>query len=348
MLASAGCDRVLALDPIDTAFASPRAVVFDNSSSASDLVDVPVLVVLDSGSIPYEAVGDPTTDLRFADDNGDLAFEIEQWNPDGQSIVWVRVPQIPARSSTSRVLMHFGADARGQARPAGVWNNFAFVYHGDGRASAVDSSVMAVPTGDQAGGALPAFDGNFIGPATKLDGLSGQNVTFSSTEALLSGWGQFTIELWMAPAYPEPTKLAGDEPMVFGKTGGPISLGRVYNSGKVDGAPLTLQVDCVFDTSSKNATLYIPTGEWSYITFTYDGQFLWTYRNGVALGVDANMMPTALTSGSQLFLIGGEQSRTPLLGAIDEVRISKAYRETDWILAQYLSMTGHFVSIRDP
>lgn len=349
VVASAGCDRVLGLESIHVSFTSPRAVVFDNSSSASDLVDVPVLVALDSSKIPYEAVTDPATDLRFTDDSGDLAFEVEQWDPAGESVVWVRVPRIPARSTTTSILMYFGPDAGGHAASAAVWRDFALVYHGDGGTSAVDSTVAAMPTADLDTGVLPELAApGVIGSATKFAGLSGQNVTFSSTDGLLSGWDQFTIELWMAPNYPEPILLGGDEPMVFGKTGGPISLGRMWNTDKVDGAPLTMQVDCNFDSNVLYPQLYIPNREWSYVTYTYDGQFLWTYRNGVAIGVDANPMTLALATGSQSFLIGGEQSRTPILGAIDEVRLSKVYRETDWILAQYLAMTGHFVTIRDP
>src|SRR5438445_9929563 len=83
---SAGSDGAIAIDArVPT---SPVQLVFDNSASTEDLVHFPVLVVLDSTRIDYAKVFDSRTDLRFDDfvhGVPNLAFDVERWDPSGES-----------------------------------------------------------------------------------------------------------------------------------------------------------------------------------------------------------------------------------------------------------------------
>lgn len=340
VVALSGCDKLLGLDPVQAYIPGAFVLSFDNSSSNTDLVDFPVLVSLDSTVIDYGRIEDPDFDLRFADSSGDLPFEVEHWDPNGESAVWVRVGKIHAGSTTDYISMYTGLDAGGSAASPGVWTDFAFVYHCADPRDSVDTSDLGVVAGS------PSFVPGRIGTALQLDGTTpGQHVAFSKARSLLGGWNMFTIELWFQPQYSEPPILNNAEPHVLADTGGPADLGRVFNSSKVNGAPLVMQMDFHFANNDQQPQLYVPTNRWSYVVFAYDGQTLWIYRNGVALDTRANSAPEALaaTLGTGIF-IGGESGYRPLAGPIDEVRVSRAFHSEDWVLAQYLSMSRHFVS----
>ncbi len=230
-LALAGCDSVLRLDPITPLSPSPRAIVFDNASSGSDLAGFPVLVALDASTVVYEQIADPAHDLRFRDEptNTDLPFEIDHWDPAGESSVWVKVPVIHAHATTERVLMYYGPDAAGSEQPAAVWSDYEVVLHGDGLRDSTGKTtpIMVADTS----GALPTTAPGMIGNAIAFAGGQNQRVEMMNSAGVLDDWPTYTIELWLAPAYtPDPTNLGTTttsmgqinpvEPAVIAKPGG--------------------------------------------------------------------------------------------------------------------------------
>ncbi len=361
VLALAGCDSILRLDPITPLAPSPRALVFDNRSSASDLAGFPVLVAVDPSTILYDTIADPSHDLRFHDEASgtDLPFEIERWDPSGESIVWVKVPVIHAGSTTDRVLMYFGPDAHGSESATAVWSDYELVFHGD---SLVDSTGKSTPMMiPDTAGAMPSITRGLIGNAVAFAGGSNQRVEMMGSTAIMDHWPTYTIELCLAPAYmPDPYNLGVTvingttnpvEPFVIDKPGGALSNGRLRNSVENDRSPFVMQTDLSWDgTNTLNAIYYMPNQTWSQVTFAYDGQILWSYRDGTALAVNANdaAAPTPVDTAGENVQIGGTSGAAPLLGEIDEVRISRTFHDTSWVFAQYLSMTKHFVTIEAP
>src|SRR5262249_36973320 len=110
----------------NTAWTRRRLIVFDRGPRSTDLVNFPVLVVLDPGRIDYASAKAGGADLRFIDADGTtvLSHEIERWTPGGQSFVWVKVPKLDAASTSDFIWMYYGnaAAADGQSVSA-VWNN---------------------------------------------------------------------------------------------------------------------------------------------------------------------------------------------------------------------------------
>ena len=76
-------------------------------------LDVPlynytVRIVLNSSIINYNMFRPDGGDIRFKDRHGKLlGYWIERWNVSGDSIIWVKIPEIPA-SGTSEILMLYG------------------------------------------------------------------------------------------------------------------------------------------------------------------------------------------------------------------------------------------------
>ncbi|MGE5181450.1 MAG: DUF2341 domain-containing protein [Acidobacteriota bacterium] len=353
-LALAGCDSVLRLDDIHTIAPSPRALVFDNSSSAIDLVDFPVLIALDPTKIAYPQVVDLQHDLRFHDEatDTDLPFEIEHWDPTGESDLWVKIPVIHAGTTTERVLMFYGPNTRGNSAPDQVWTGYDLVFHGD---AMVDSTGHSTPIARATTGAEPVPAPGAIGNAIQFDGGDGQVVEMVGSEALLAGWNQFTLELWVRLDYtPDPYNLGmtgsyANEPSIIDKPLGAVQGGRLRNSTPDVASPFILQTDFFWNNSTplQGEYFYVPNQAWSQITYAYDGQRLWPYRDGTILDFDINDAPVSTsTDTTNTLLLGGYGQG--VIGEIDEVRVSRTYRDVNWVFAQYLAMTRHFVTFRDP
>ena len=344
----ASCDRVLGLDPVTPH--SRVALVLDNSTSGSDLDRFPLLVPLDPDVIAYDLVRDPSVDLRFHDEltATDLPFEVEHWDPSGESDVWVLVPHIAARSTTTRVVMYVGAEAHGAADPGAVWTDYSLVFHGDALVDSANPAITPALVPDPVLHQAPTIGPGAIGNGVVFAGVPAQYVDFQGSQPLLAGWPTYTIELSMYLDYGAATPDS-DEYRVISKDFGGIIGGRVRRTVPGDPTtPFNLQGDFPFAPLTINSIIYVPDQVWTEVTYSYDGQVLWTYRDGTAIDAEANAAVTPCGGDMQADLgLGGISSAQTLTGRVDEVRVSQGYRNEDWVRAQYLAMTRHFITFED-
>lgn len=175
---------------------SPRRLVLTSTSTMA-LNGFRLYVPLDASTIDYAAVTTPTTDLRFHDEaaNVDLQFEVDHWNPAGESGVWVKLGSLPAGTS-SDVLMYFGAAASGISNPSQVWGSYELVNHME--ATFRNSANTNVYQGSTVN--VTALDGE-LGEAATFTGSGDSQMTFSFGNQLFDGWSAFTLELWLYPDY---------------------------------------------------------------------------------------------------------------------------------------------------
>ena len=175
-----------------------RQLTLDNATGAEALVDFPVLVRLDPSRIDYAVMAPDGSDLRFVDaDNTTLLdHEIEVWNPGGESIVWVRVPEIDAASAGDFVWMYYGSPAAADVQnPAGVWQNgYEGVWH------LVDGSDATVHGNDGVINGPVAVSGQ-VGGALDFDGADDyvevpHDPSLAVTDSLM-------IEAWIRVADPD-------------------------------------------------------------------------------------------------------------------------------------------------
>ena len=129
-----GCGRI-GFDPAGPLIGFGRSVELGIANTTRDeaLADFPLLIALDPTRIDYAAAAADGRDLRFVDEADTvLAHEIERWDPTGRSIVWVRVPKIPA-ASTGAITMLYGNPEATALPGAATWSGeHAGVYHLNG------------------------------------------------------------------------------------------------------------------------------------------------------------------------------------------------------------------------
>ena len=122
---------------------SVNASRFAQSDGSISGLPVPVRL---STAISGFAYGDITQtgsskDLYFVDgENNALPYEIEKWNEQGESIVWVRVPTFAAGA---HIYMYYGGPAVEQ-NAAAVWSGYTGVWH-----MAEESGTVADATGHE-------------------------------------------------------------------------------------------------------------------------------------------------------------------------------------------------------
>lgn len=131
-----------------------KAVAFAVNDCEGVFEDFPVLVRLDEDSpkgFSYADFVDSTTggELRFMGDDGKpLAHEIDTWNPDGTSLVWVKLPTCAKGEVFYAV---YGGKPKVAVNPTDVWSSYIGVWHmGEAEGDCADATghgLTARPVG---------------------------------------------------------------------------------------------------------------------------------------------------------------------------------------------------------
>lgn len=114
-----------------------QKLTFNNGGQAENLINFQVLVHLTSSNFNFAAVQPDGDDLRFidADEDGgaELDYQIEKWTV-GDALIWVKVPQINASSSTDYIWLYYSYPSAlsGESPGNEVWGgNYRGVWHLD-------------------------------------------------------------------------------------------------------------------------------------------------------------------------------------------------------------------------
>jgi uncharacterized repeat protein (TIGR01451 family) len=308
------------------------------NTTVSNLIDFPVLVTLDNSRINYGQTQNAGQDIRFVDPDGTvLAHEIEEWNESGTSYVWVKVPQIDSGSTSDYIWIYYGNAAASDGQDAekvwdiayeGVWHLEELVQdeqtsgthfdsttnNNDGSQSNNDDATGKIATGQ-------GFDGNDY---IQITGLLG-----SPTDITLGAWVNYSGLIHVDI----------------------VSLGD-YVAMRLH-EPITELQGFFYNGSSWSITDYSQSfngSGWHYLVYTIDdsnnSQKL--YVDGVERSSTNYAASINFTGGLGPDTIigyhGNGQTTFGFIGTIDEVRASSMVRSSDWITAQYQSMTDNFIA----
>ena len=328
-------------------FAKSVAFTVSGYTGSSTLKDFPVAVRLADGSpavFRYADMADASrgAELRFADGAGrSLSYEIERWNPGGESLIWVRIPSL---AKGTKFTMHYGGRPGDVVEPRSTWSaGYVGVWHmaeeGGVVADSTPNGLDAVPKGNAASKQVAA-DG-VLGKArvnsTSSHTYSGQAVLQVDDSTPLNVGGDFTVSGWV-----RMTAAASGKGLarIFCRNRNFISAPdwQLYITGYD-----VLNVQVGKDATASGA---IPSAEnaWVHIAGVFDGTNFTAYANGEKV-FGAAVPP--VTDSDHPLVFGSNDRRSwqgHFTGLFDEFRLRDAASSADWVKAEYDQASPGFLT----
>ncbi len=283
-LMSAVFAATLFADTLDTsAYAKSLVITVPDSALAADveLSDLPLLVRLSGDTFDYSAVRLANgADIAFTDAEGtSLAYDIDTWNADGESLVWVKIPTF--RRGTKFTLW-YGADAATANDPTAVWaDRFVGVWHcadaSGNLADATGRGLAAIPTGaKEYTGKMVATEDGVVGlcraaqdSSTYYSGLKSSQVV-ADAESLHVG-SRFVFSGWF-----KANQIVSYARLVSAKESYESELGWEV---QFDDDPRRIAIR---SAGAGDFKVSVPScvGRWTHFTFAFDGMTASCYTNG--------------------------------------------------------------------
>jgi hypothetical protein len=310
---------------------------FPGYSRTEVLTNFPMPVVLgpqlSTNGFAYNQVASSNGwDLLFLNANGteELNYEIESWDAQGKSYVWVQLPQL----TTNTWIWACWGDTNRASSPAAyltngaVWaNDYAGVWHlANGVAvSGTDS------TGNRNHGTIhnsAATTGVIDGAAT-FDGVS-TYVEVGAPTSLMTNQ-KSTLSAWVYP-------VAGTVLLMKGNDNTKDSYGLEWIGNTSYLFTFGNTTDWLSDGGAT------PANQWSYVTAIIDGMNKYLYVNGL-LKASNTFAGTLSTSGLPLWFGGQDRPSFNYWfnGTLDEARISPVARSANWVWAEWMSSASNAV-----
>lgn len=332
---------------------SALQITFSGYTNAVGVTNFPVLVRL-STNIPgfsYSQFVSPSdgADLRFTSSTGrELPFQIDQWNPAGESQIWVQVPTIT--STNDYITAYWGNTSDGTPLPWNtnglVWNgltgtnNFLLVYH---------LSESGFPFADSTQ-RYPATSG--VAPLTTV-GIVGQGSAFDGSSEFLNAGLVNLGKTFTASAWVNINPAATSEQTIWcNKQGGWAVAGFDFyvNSYQTnDGIVYFDTADGIGgDVSPRTVAHAVSFGQWHLLTGTLDGLggAVHVYIDGADqttdTGVDTAFQATNyVRCGGLLTGTPGTTGGLCFNGSMDEVRLETGVRSPAWVWASWATVAGN-------
>ena len=331
----------VALHPPD--YGSTMKILFKGYNRGEALLNFPVLVNLGANlpGFSYRQFASPSGgDLRFTDAGGlmPLLFEIDEWNTNGTSSVWVRVPRLAGTNDF--IWADWGNPLAARLPPSStngaVWSLDHFlVYHMKERGFPYADSALR----------YPALAG--IAPAS-TPGLVGRGCLFNGSSQYLNAGvinlgDSFTLSAWV-----NLDSTSKDIQTIWAnKAGGYNSAGLALYADTYQTSDHKLLLETGNGSSGATATTAVgrvSPGQWQQITAVVD-------RPGGAarLYVDGNDFTQTATIRADL----ANQAAMNLArftggnfywkGMIDEARIESVARSSNWVWATWMTVASNTV-----
>ena len=321
-LALVGVCRHASAEKVDeTLFRWKSQVTFPGYSGNSTLRDFPALLRIPSGSEIYSATAGDSEGICFADAAGNvLPHEIDAWNPEGESTIWVSVPLLGG--GASGIVMYVGGTRQNSPHTAELWGNanYGGVWHFSG--SSADSSPSAMTSSNRG---APAFDvEGKVGTA-----FSGDGDDYIATEVVDSDefdGTNFTLSAWVKSNNGETARIfstkAGTQETGFELM---VKSAKVYTAVGTEQYKLTTTADC--------------TADYVYLTAVFRSGGCDMYVNGEFKGRKASGF--SVVPSENVMCLGSypNNSAVRLNGMMDELRMRFRASDADWAAADYATQT---------
>ncbi len=294
--------------------------------------EVVILIRLHPGILPFEAVNQDGSDLRFiaADDQTPLDFHLEKFDPVmGEGFAWVR---LPATTGKTNLWLYHGNPQPASAGAPDPHKTYPpatrLIYHLDERGTPPRDATKNAADAETAGS---ISEGTIIGSGLRLVGRD--PVRIPGHEALQ--WrpnGDLTIVLWVRPAGPSGESILLSRPDARGFRLGLTATGAPFL--EINGTPRAV--------AGEN----VGAGTWRQIAVVASGPRMSLLVDGRETAV----LEAGLPAGVGPLFLGGPDPATGtagrFVGELDELQVHGTALPPAALRLAFLSQAGTELSSR--
>ena len=340
------CAGVANADPVDwTQYECSFNITFPGYAGSTTLSDFPVLVKLSAALNDFKyskCKVENGGDLRFSLPDGTLLqSEVDTWNPNGTSLVWVKVPQFDRQT---KIVAHYGCDTPAAVTPADVWSaDYVGVWHlNESAVPMAESSGVSTPFSTAGGSGIVYAASGAIGGAVDFSGGNNAARLSAADDDDLDGFTDFSFEVWTKQES-APTAIAF---ILAKRTKNAEDVAYfLYNNYSETDWKLGRNICGLSTNGTDTAAFLVGTGhnmtpvwgEWCHQAFVRDtvANTGCGYVDGVVVNGAASGSEPVSASTSALHLGNAQGNGCTFNGLIDELRISRVARSADWIQASH-------------
>jgi hypothetical protein len=244
-------------------------ITFSGYDKSGTLTNFPALIILSTNITNFDYsyfTSETGADLRFADSNEttELNYEIEQWNTNGESCVWVQVPEI--KNMNSFIYAYWGktgASAPAYTMNGAAWSNGHIGVWHMSQADAQDSTAHG--HNGTAEGSVSNVSSGLIARANEFDADVDYISVPDSDDFTLSE--DYSVSAWIN------SDALTDWEAIMGTYNGAGFIFPLYND-----AGNTLRF---WDGSWRLSDTSIPDGQWKHVVYTREGSAGIFYVDGL-------------------------------------------------------------------
>ncbi|MEM7393591.1 MAG: LamG domain-containing protein, partial [Verrucomicrobiota bacterium] len=310
-------------------------ISFPGYEKSGTLTDFPVLIQL-STAIPgfdYADFRPNAEDLRFTDVSQtlNLSYEIDRWDTNGTSYIWVRLPQL--NTFTTRIFACWGSTnatlpPTAPLGPATWRDDYVGVWHlsDDGGSGIFPDAADDNEARDEAGSDTTTIPG-IVGEAQDFAGMTDELVI--ANEPNFDQLVAITVSAW----FRVQTFDVDWQTLIAKGEGNEWRLRRNNNTGQ-----LAWRAGPGLEAISTSS---VDDGQWHHVVATKGPTGNTLYIDGIEEGRDGS--PGAIGLNNEAVRIG-ENPDAPdreWNGDIDEVRISSVARASNWVWACHQTVANH-------
>ena len=328
-----------------------RKSITNNLAQNEDLTNFPLLIVISNDSDLNTYAGINGLDILFTlnDGTNKINHEIEYYMA-GTLIAWVKIPYLSAAIQASNLLyIYFDNTKPGdQQNKTNVWSDYTAVWHfneGSGATVITDSSPNSINstgmTGVPSTGVLGKIGAAVDFPQPAEAGGSKSWFSFGNPAAINSCTNNLTLEIWMNQ----------DANNVLQNPWGKAYAGEFAWTCKTNGS-ITCYYGITGSNSGSGGTHYkwLDTSgtaphqldRWEYWASVRDfsnNTWAW-YSNGALNYIDLPWTNWCMAGNENFFIGRGYIAATNFCGMLDEARISRIARSSNWLRTAFINLNN--------
>ena len=334
-------------DAPPSAWSQRMPLRFTGYNRAEALTNFPALVIVSEGLAGFsysQFLSGANNDLRFTDGSmtRELPYEIESWNPAGQSRVWVQIPRLTNNAAIWMLWRRAGLSAPAYTLNGATWSEgYVNVAHLSEASGTVGNSATVASPVTVIGAPVQGVSG-VIGAGVQFDGLDDQ-ISFGNAGR---PFDNFTFSAWLSTANGHERDPQSAAAVSTGTSGQRYAFDPEIGGSTSVGVGLSIGTNGV--SVYEHAASYMPAlavysnmigSGWNFVTVTYLNRQPRIYCNGALVCTGATSTRSPVLAPYKIGLSSSNYGH--LEGLMDEVRVSSVTRSANWVWAEYLNAASN-------